>query len=61
MILTYPVDVLKTHLQAAPIDVKGAGTFSAVLDLMRRDGYNMLTRGVGARALKIGLGQLVNR
>ena len=61
VVLTNPVDVLKTHAQASPIEAKGSarGAVGAAATLLRENGVLFLARGMGARMLKIGIGQAV--
>lgn len=68
VVITNPIDVIKTHVQAAPISaatVAGApaaaadGALGPAVALVRAEGVRALMRGMGARALKIGLGQAV--
>ena len=50
VVLTNPVDVLKTHVQAAPIEAKsGGGAVGVALGLVRTQGPSVLMRGMGAR------------
>lgn len=54
--LTNPVDVLKTRVQACT----GEGSqrlMSIALELLRKEGPSAFARGIGARSLKIGIGQ----
>eukprot|EP00327_Prymnesium_parvum_P030176 CAMPEP_0195581938 /NCGR_PEP_ID=MMETSP0814-20130614/21259_1 /TAXON_ID=97485 /ORGANISM="Prymnesium parvum, Strain Texoma1" /LENGTH=235 /DNA_ID=CAMNT_0040719421 /DNA_START=1 /DNA_END=704 /DNA_ORIENTATION=+ len=60
VIMTNPVDVLKTRVQAAPIERKGAGgTFHVARQLLQSEGLQVLMQGMSARMIKIGLGQAV--
>lgn len=60
VVLTNPVDVLKTHVQATPIEANGgSGAVGAAAALLREKGVVFLARGMGARMLKIGIGQAV--
>lgn len=61
VLITNPVDVVKTQVQSVPVSGAGAGvsTVALVRGLIREEGVGVLCRGMGARVLKIGLGQAV--
>ena len=61
VVLTNPVDVIKTRVQAAPLGSTAAGGAFGVLKQLLAEGnlVNAMSVGMGARALKIGLGQAV--
>lgn len=60
-VITNPIDVVKTRIQSAPVE-RGAASLSvlrSVRELLRSEGLMGLTRGTGARAVKIGIGQAI--
>lgn len=63
VVLTNPVDVIKTRVQAAPLGAPGdraAGVAHAVRSLLaEQDLVSAMSVGMKARALKIGLGQAI--
>ena len=59
VMLTNPVDVVKTHMQATPLTARSGGTLVAVRELIASEGLGAFARGLSARAWKIGLGQAV--
>ena len=59
VMLTNPVDVVKTHMQATPLTAGSGGTLVAVRELVASEGLGAFARGLSARAWKIGLGQAV--
>lgn len=60
VLLTNPVDVVKTRVQAAPLQSGGAASsVEVVRNLLRDEGLQALGKGLGARLLKIGLGQAI--
>lgn len=60
-VLTNPVDVIKTHIQAMPVKgASAAGPTAIVRHLIQEQGVlPFFGAGLGARLLKIGLGQAV--
>ena len=55
VLLTNPVDVVKTRVQAAPLQSGGAASsVEVVRNLLRDEGLQALGKGLGARLLKIG-------
>jgi Mitochondrial carrier protein len=59
VMLTNPVDVVKTHMQAIPLTARSGGSLVAVRELLASEGLGAFARGLSARAWKIGLGQAV--
>ena len=59
VMLTNPVDVVKTHMQATPLTARSGGSLVAVRELVASEGLGAFARGLSARAWKIGLGQAV--
>mmetsp|Transcript_9149 Transcript_9149/g.29428 ORF Transcript_9149/g.29428 Transcript_9149/m.29428 type:complete len:272 (+) Transcript_9149:189-1004(+) len=59
VVLTNPVDVVKTRIQAAPAGGGLGAQVGTVREMIAAEGWVSLTRGMSARALKIGSGQAV--
>ena len=56
-----PIDVIKTRIQSqyGHNNNKSSSLFSTLKDILKKEGESALYKGVTARAMKVGFGQII--
>ncbi|EME28022.1 mitochondrial carrier (BOU / S-adenosylmethionine carrier) [Galdieria sulphuraria] len=57
--LMFPLDTVKTRLQSITVNTPNQGLFSCVAEILRKEGFLKLWRGIGAASMTAGPGHAV--